>query len=86
MRLLDSSRFVTISSLTGVTSPSAANIEAESNVTACRDEDDKKKKKVQAESAYAEISLSVSVEDHRTANSAECCAFLEVEKKTVDTT
>ena len=41
MRLLDSSRFVTISSLAGVTSPSVANIEAESNVTACRDEDEK---------------------------------------------
>jgi len=57
------------------TSPqkNAANIEAESNVTACRDEDEKNK--VQAESAWAEISLCVSVEDLRTANSAECCAF-----------
>ena len=63
------------------TSPqkNAANIEAESNVTACRDEDEKNK--VQAESALAEISLCVSVEDLRTANSAKCCAFLEVEKK-----
>jgi hypothetical protein len=41
--------FVTISSLAGVTPPSVANIEAVSNVTACRDEDEKKK--VQAESA-----------------------------------
>ena len=37
--------FVKISSLADVTPPSAANIEAESNVIACRDEDDKKKKK-----------------------------------------
>jgi len=37
------------SSLAGVTPPSVASIEAESNVTACRDEDDTKK--VQAESA-----------------------------------
>jgi hypothetical protein len=45
--LLDSSKN---SSIAGVTPPSVANIEADSNVTACRDEDDKKKK-VQAESA-----------------------------------
>jgi hypothetical protein len=37
------------SSLAGVTPPSVASIEAESNVTTCRDEDDTKK--VQAESA-----------------------------------
>ena len=33
--------FVTISSLAGVTPPSIASIETESNVTACRDEDEK---------------------------------------------
>ncbi len=41
--------FVTISSLAGVIPTSVANIEAESNVTACSDEDEKNK--VQAESA-----------------------------------
>jgi hypothetical protein len=33
--------FVTISSLAGVTPPSVASIETESNVTSCRDEDER---------------------------------------------
>jgi hypothetical protein len=60
--------------------PFVASIEAESNVTACRNEDEKEKK-VQADQHKLKFPLRVSVEDLRTANSAECCAFLEVEKK-----